>query len=158
MDLVGAWRLVEWRIGAPGSAFSHPFGRDAVGLLCYTPDGYMSMTVSRAAHAPSPTRSSRSSGSSGSSRDAPTRTPVVALAAQAQAAVAGAPGEASASFYSYAGRYEVREGQIAHDVEVSFDRSMAGVVQVRELNINGDRLVLAASERGCWHTMIWRRS
>ncbi|MGC5012402.1 lipocalin-like domain-containing protein [Streptosporangium sp. DT93] len=137
MDLVGAWRLVEWRIGAPGSGVSHPFGRDAVGLLCYTPDGYMSMTVSRAGHAPSP------AGSPWGASPEPLTEPSA---------------EASASFLSYAGRYEIREGQIAHDVELSLDRSVAGAVQVRELNVNGDRLVLATSERGDWHTMIWRRS
>ncbi|WP_326636875.1 lipocalin-like domain-containing protein [Streptosporangium sp. NBC_01755] len=47
MDLVGAWRLVEWRIVSAVGRVSHPIGTDAVGLLCYTPDGRMSVTIAR---------------------------------------------------------------------------------------------------------------
>ncbi|GAA3039057.1 lipocalin-like domain-containing protein [Streptosporangium longisporum] len=139
MNLVGAWRLVEWRIGGPGSKVSYPFGRDAVGLLCYTPDGYMSMTVAGGKDAPSPVES-------GGSGESP------------RAAFPGEPERAPTPFLAYAGRYEVRAGQIAHDIEVAIDPALAGVVQVRELNADDDRLVLAAAEGGSWHTVIWRRS
>ncbi|MEU8379491.1 lipocalin-like domain-containing protein [Streptosporangium sp. NPDC048865] len=133
MDLVGAWRLVEWRVVDAGGRVSHPFGTDATGLLCYTPDGHMSATIARAGRAPLP----------GAGRG---QTPPEA------------PAEAFTSFLAYAGRYEVRQGHIAHDVEVALDPALAGTVQVRELNADGDRLVLAADEGGRWHTLIWERS
>ncbi|MEU4411344.1 lipocalin-like domain-containing protein [Streptosporangium sp. NPDC023963] len=133
MDLVGAWHLVEWRIVGADGRVSHPFGTDAVGLLCYTPDGHMSVTIARAGRAPLPGAG-------------PRQAPPEALA------------EAFTSFFAYAGRYEVRDGHVAHDVEVALNPAFAGTVQVRELNADGDRLVLAAGEGCRWHTLIWRRS
>ncbi|WP_433253562.1 lipocalin-like domain-containing protein [Streptosporangium sp. CA-135522] len=133
MDLVGAWWLVEWRIAHAGGRISHPFGRDATGLLCYTHDGHMSATVTRAARPPLP----------GS--------------AAGQAAVQ-ARAEAFASFFCCAGRYEVRDGQVAHDVEMALDPAAAGTTQIHELNFDDDRLILAAAEGGRWHTLIWRRA
>ncbi|MER5625292.1 lipocalin-like domain-containing protein [Streptosporangium sp. NPDC002544] len=133
MDLVGAWRLVEWRIVSAGGRVSHPFGTDAVGLLCYTPDGHMSATIARAGRSPLPGAS-------------PRKAPPEALA------------EAFTSFFAYAGRYEIRDGHVAHDVELSLNPAFAGTVQIRELNADGDRLVLAAEEDGRWHTLIWKRS
>lgn len=131
MDVVGAWRLVEWRITRPDGRVSHPFGRDAVGLLCYTPDGHMSVTVSRAGRPSLP------------GDDSP-------RACQAQA-------EAFTSFLSYSGRYEVREGHVAHDVEMALNPACVGTTQIREANFDGERLVLAAPEGGRWHTLFWRR-
>ncbi|MEV8637701.1 lipocalin-like domain-containing protein [Streptosporangium sp. NPDC051023] len=133
MDLVGAWRLVEWRITCTGGQASHPFGRDATGLLCYTPDGHMSITVARADRRPLPGAS-------------PRQAPVEARA------------EAFASFFCYSGRYEVRDGCVAHDIEVALDPALAGTTQVREVNIDGDRLVLAVPRGGRWHALIWRRA
>ncbi|WP_329091463.1 MULTISPECIES: lipocalin-like domain-containing protein [unclassified Streptosporangium] len=133
MDLVGAWRLVEWRIVSAEGRVSHPFGTDAVGLLCYTPDGHMSATIARAGRAPLPGAT-------------PRRAPPEALAG------------AFTSFFAYAGRYEVRDGHVAHDVEVALNPALSGTVQVRELNADGDRLVLAAAEDDRWHTLIWKRS
>ncbi|MFF5213309.1 lipocalin-like domain-containing protein [Streptosporangium sp. NPDC000396] len=133
MDVVGAWRLVEWRISHGGGRVSHPFGRDAVGLLYYTSDGYMSATVARAERPPLP---------GATPRQAPP-------AAQA---------EAFASFFCYSGRYEIRDGQVAHDVEMALNPAFVGTTQVRELNFDGDRLILAAKEDDRWHTLIWRRA
>ncbi|WP_326820633.1 lipocalin-like domain-containing protein [Streptosporangium sp. NBC_01639] len=132
MNLVGAWRLVEWRTTRPGGRISHPFGRDAVGLLCYTPDGYVSVTIAQAGRPPLP---------GGVPRKAPL---------QARA-------EAFTSFFCYSGRYEVRDGHVAHDVEVALNPSFTGTIQIREANFDGNRLILAADEEGRWHTLIWRR-
>ncbi|MEV4181198.1 lipocalin-like domain-containing protein [Streptosporangium canum] len=132
MDLVGAWRLVEWRIAHAGGRISHPFGRDAMGLLCYTSDGYMSATVARAGRPPLR--------GAGPRRACP----------QERA-------EAFASFFCCSGRYEARDGQVAHDVEMALDPAVSGTIQIHELNFDGDRLILAAVEDGGWHTLIWRR-
>ncbi|AWS41269.1 lipocalin-like domain-containing protein [Streptosporangium sp. 'caverna'] len=131
MDLVGAWKLVEWRIVSAAGRVSHPFGPDAVGLLCYTSDGHMSATVARAGRVPLPAETARHA------------------SAEAQA-------EAFASFFSCAGRYELRNGHVAHDIEMALNPILVGT-QIRELNFDDDRLVLAAEENGRWHTMIWVR-
>ena len=45
-DLVGAWQLVSWSFEYEGSRPSEfPLGRDARGLLLYTPGGQVSATL-----------------------------------------------------------------------------------------------------------------
>ncbi|GHH67328.1 hypothetical protein GCM10017673_14150 [Streptosporangium violaceochromogenes] len=133
MNVVGAWRLVEWRITRPDGRVTHPFGPDATGLLCYTGDGHMSLTLARAARPPL-----SGTGPAG--------------------ACPKARAEVFASFFSYSGRYEVREGHVAHDVEMALDPALAGTTRVGEMNFDGRRLVLAAPADGTWHTLIWRRA
>ena len=43
MDLTGSWHLVEWTFGD-----EHPLGRDAVGRIVYSPDGFMAAFLARA--------------------------------------------------------------------------------------------------------------
>lgn len=48
-DLIGAWSLVSWIIRLPDRDDAvQPFGADAAGRIHYSPDGYMSATISRA--------------------------------------------------------------------------------------------------------------
>ena len=45
-DLVGAWRLARWSFEyEDGRASEFPLGRDAHGLLLYTPGGHVSATL-----------------------------------------------------------------------------------------------------------------
>jgi len=45
-DLVGAWQLVSWSLEyADGRPSEFPLGRDARGLLLYTPEGRVSATL-----------------------------------------------------------------------------------------------------------------
>ncbi len=47
--LLGSWRLVRWEIAySDGRPSTLPFGRGAVGLICYTADGHMSASIARA--------------------------------------------------------------------------------------------------------------
>ena len=47
--MTGAWELVEWTACSSGSAeVVHPYGRDAVGRLIYSEDGFMSAFLARA--------------------------------------------------------------------------------------------------------------
>lgn len=42
-SLIGAWRLVEYKVTPTnGGEPSYPMGKDAQGIIMYTPDGYMS--------------------------------------------------------------------------------------------------------------------
>ncbi len=50
--LVGTWRLVSWENRSTDGTVSHPLGRDAVGLIIYTDDGYMSVAMMRADREP----------------------------------------------------------------------------------------------------------
>lgn len=43
----GVWRLVSYETRQADGATAQPFGADAVGMLIYTPDGFMSGQVMR---------------------------------------------------------------------------------------------------------------
>src|SRR6476646_800315 len=42
---VGAWRLVSFEYASSDGSVTYSFGRHPRGLLTYTPDGYMSMSI-----------------------------------------------------------------------------------------------------------------
>ena len=47
-DLLGAWTLVSYTLtNETTGAITHPLGPDAVGLIIYSPDGYMSAQLMR---------------------------------------------------------------------------------------------------------------
>jgi hypothetical protein len=47
-QLLGTWQLESWSIGYAGrDDVSFPFGEDPVGLLLYTEDDWMSVSISR---------------------------------------------------------------------------------------------------------------
>lgn len=133
MELVGAWRLVTWEIGYPDGRVAHPYGPDAVGLLCYTPDGHMSASIARAV---------RPSLSNANPRRADT----------------SERAEAFDSFFAYAGRYEVVGTDVHHHVELGLNPAFPGTTQVRRATLDGDTLSLAAEEDGRRHTLTWRRA
>lgn len=133
MELVGAWRLVAWEIGYPDGRVSHPYGPDAVGLLCYTPDGHMSASIARAVR-------------QGLSDPNPRR------AEEAERAAA------FDTFFAYSGRYEVKGRDVHHHVELALNPGFVGTTQIREATFDGDTLVLAAREGGRGHTLTWRRA
>ena len=50
--LVGAWRLVSCETRADDGSIDYPLGRDADGLLIYTDDGHMSVSLARSGRQP----------------------------------------------------------------------------------------------------------
>ena len=53
-DLVGAWTLREAVVIGDDGARSHPYGAQPSGTLLYTPDGWMSATISSVGDEPTP--------------------------------------------------------------------------------------------------------
>lgn len=47
-DFIGQWRLLSSEFRRRDGSVYYPFGRDATGLLQYTPDGLMSVQIMRA--------------------------------------------------------------------------------------------------------------
>jgi hypothetical protein len=137
-DLVGSWLLVEWRIDYPdGRPSSWPFGTDAVGLIVYGADGWMTATMSRRA-----------------------RTALSAVSALK--ADESSKARAFQEYLTYAGRWSLEGNRIAHDVEMSMNPALIGTRQWREATFEGARLVLAAAEpigAGLLrqHRIVWRR-
>jgi len=121
-DLIGAWKLERWEISYPATGrVTRPFGEDAMGMILYTPDGYMSAVLAE-----------RDRGSFS--------TPIVPKAPDAEKA------RAFDGYMHYAGRYFVVQGDVHHEVEFALNMDLIGTTQIRETELDGDRLVLSAEE------------
>lgn len=104
-DLIGTWRLVEWKVEI-GDRTVRPFGGAAVGLLTYTDEGRMVASLMR------------------ENRDRMDTTSFAGADAQTRAG-------AAAGYISYAGSYEVVGDEVHHDVELSLFPDWVGDVQTR---------------------------
>ena len=120
-QLVGAWTLsscVERDIET--GIENHPFGERPLGLILYTPDGYMSAQLQRSERPPF------------AEGDLLHATPEEYAAA-------------GSSYVAYSGRFFVDEGKksLSHEMSVSFFPNWLGQRQVRLVELNGDHLQLS---------------
>jgi len=137
--LTGSWLLRAWDIYGPGTGHqAQPFGPEPMGLLVYTPDGWMSATVCRPGRTPFPPGSS------------PRRLDDATVA------------DAFRSYFHYAGPYRVEADRVIHCVHYCLNPSMVGTEQVRTLALDGDRLTLRGEESVAGgvrrHELVWRRA
>ena len=121
--LIGAWSLVDV-VEEPldGSPQRWPHGERPIGLILYTPDGYMSaqiMTRDRGA----------------------IRSPDWSDLSDEDYA------EEARGYFAYSGSYEVDEpaGTVTHSVQVALFPGWVGSEQVRVAKLDGDALVLSTA-------------
>jgi hypothetical protein len=132
-DLLGAWRLESWSfVYDDGRPQEYPLGRDAEGIIIYTPGGQVSATLMRGG------RAAKAPGS------------------EAERAAA------FADSFAYAGRYEVRDATVFHSIEVATNPALIGVTSTRHIKLDGDRLTLSgpdfAAGTGRTQMIVWRRA
>lgn len=138
-DLVGAWQLESWTIGySDRDDFSYPYGEDPKGLLVYSEDGWMSASIARHERPLFPA-------------DVPYR-----KLPDAQKA------EAFSSYFHYAGRYRVQEGDVIHYVSQSLNPNFPGTEQLRHAELDGQTLVLSGKDKVGevirFHSLVWHRT
>lgn len=137
-DLLGSWLLEEWRIDYPGGRESSwPFGNDAIGLLAYMADGWMSATMCWRV-----------------------RTPL--SAASALQADDASKARSYQEYLAYGGRWRLEGNTIVHDVTMSLNPTLIGTCQRRDALFEGGSLVLCANESAGAgatrvHRIRWRR-
>jgi hypothetical protein len=56
--------------------------------------------------------------------------------------LAGTGADAALGFYAYCGTFEVRDGQVVHNIESSLYPNATGSVERRSVELDGDRLLL----------------
>jgi hypothetical protein len=117
--LIGTWRLVSWenRSVVDGEV-SYPLGKDAVGYIMYSQNGYMSVAIMR---------SDRAKFAAGD---------LLRASVEERAQAAG-------TYVSYCGRYEFRGDTVVHRVELSLFPNWIGVEQERLVEVTGERLMLS---------------
>ncbi|MBJ7336867.1 lipocalin-like domain-containing protein [Mycolicibacterium sp.] len=138
-EILGAWTLASYTAESDGDA-SEPLGADPVGIIMYTPDGYMSAQLMR--------------------RDRPAYDRAI-TGGGTPAQMAGA----ASGYLCYSGPFALDEAAdvVHHHVEVSLLPNWVGGVQVRQARMNGDVLTLSAevtSRRGVSskHVLVWHRA
>jgi hypothetical protein len=121
--LIGAWRLVDVvKEAVDGSPDARPHGDRPVGLILYTPDGYMSAQIMD-----------------------PDRRPLASTDWSALSPEEYA--DEARGYFAYAGSFEVDEerGTVTHSVEVSLFPGWVGGAQLRVVRLDGDHLVLSGA-------------
>jgi len=137
-ELNGTWQLESWTIGySDRDDFTYPYGEDPQGLLLYTDDGWMSASICRKKRALLP-------------QDVSFRKLPDELRA-----------EAFASYFHYAGRYRVVEGDVVHYVTQSLNPNFPGTEQLRHAELDGQTLVLSGKDQvgeiTRFHSLVWHK-
>ena len=139
--LVGTWSLVSYTERTlPEGPVTYPHGADALGLIMYTPDGYMSAQIM--------------------TRSRPSYDRPVASGGTAEESAAAATG-----YLAYSGPYSVNvsTGDIHHEVMVSLLPNWLGHTQIRHSQLDSEQLTLSA-ETPLPHgttmssTLVWARA
>ncbi len=119
--LVGSWQLQRWYITYEDGAVTEPLGPGAVGLLLYTPDGWMSAAMMAA-------------GRPRFARNNP------------RAAPANERATAFDTFFGYCSRWRIVGQVVEHHVTISHNPALVGTVQTRRIQLRGRTLTLSAEE------------
>jgi Lipocalin-like domain len=122
-QLIGAWKLVSYiEHPADGSAPSCPMGENPMGIIMYTPDGYMSAQLMK-----------------------PGRRPFVS--GDFFDGTADEYREEASAYIAYSGPFHVdeTEGTLTHSMFVSLFPNWIGQTQPRVVSIEGDTLHLATA-------------
>jgi hypothetical protein len=117
-QLIGTWRLVSYRLIGSRGRVRYPYGEDAVGYILYGADGYMAVSIMSANRQPF------------AGADILRRTTEEAA-------------EATRTYLSYSGTYEILPGRVIHHVEVSLFPNWTDTALERFYVMNGDRLELS---------------
>jgi Lipocalin-like domain len=140
--LVGAWALMSFvERDIETGVENHPFGEHPLGLILYTPDGYVSAQLQR------PERPPFADGD-------------LLHATPKEYAAAGS------SYIAYSGRFFIDEAKrsLSHEMAVSFFPNWLGQRQVRLVEVNGERLRLSTDGPQRFNgvlktaTLTWRRA
>jgi Lipocalin-like domain len=120
-SLIGTWQLVSYQAQDADGRISYPLGKNLLGLLCYTDQGFMSVQVMK------PERPNYSSGD------------LHVSSTEEMAAAAN-------GYIAYAGPFSTDEaaGTVTHHVKLSLSPSRVGSDQTRFVTISADCLYLSA--------------
>jgi Lipocalin-like domain len=118
-SLIGTWQLVSYEAHDARGELSNPLGKNVLGLLCYTKDGFMSVQVMR---------EDRPGYSSSDLH--------ISLMEEMAVAASG--------YVAYAGRFSVDKAAatVTHHVQLSLSPTWVGTDQTRTMEFRAGRLYL----------------
>jgi Lipocalin-like domain len=135
---VGTWKLVSWETTQPDGTIHHPYGKDVVGYLIYTADGYMSAEIM------DPDRQQ-------SDPNFPLEN------AAAQTLLDPDRARAYSTYLSYCGTYTVEGSRVTHHVKVGLIPSWTGSEQPRPFKFNqGCLIIKVGNQKLTWERAVRR--
>ncbi len=137
-DLVGTWQLESWSVGySDREDYTSPFGEDPKGLLIYSEDDWMSASIGRS--------------------DRHTLPEDVSFRKIPEEKLA----RAYLSYFHYAGRYRIVDGDVIHYVTQSLNPNFVGTEQLRHAELDGQTLVLSGRDTANGvsrlHSLVWHK-
>lgn len=129
-DLVGAWALDEVYAEDEDGTRTYFMGRDAGGMIMYTPDGYMSAIIHF------------------SDRLLPADRPSNQELA-----------EAFSSYFNYAGTWHLEDDTVTHTIKTALDPNMVGMELSRNIQQDGSKMVFSGlgPDGETRQFIIWKR-
>ena len=132
---VGTWKLVSWEVTQPNGRIHYPYGKDVVGYLIYTADGYMSAEIM------DPDR-----------QQSDPNFPLEIATAQTLPDPDRA--RAYSSHLSYCGTYTVEGNTVIHHVKAALIPSWTGSEQPRPFRFDQGYLIIGSGN----HKLTWERA
>ncbi len=132
---IGTWKLVSWKVTQPDGTIRNPYGKDVVGYLIYTADGYMSAEIM------DPDR-----------RQSDPNFPLETASEQ----TLSDPDQARAysTYLSYCGTYTVEDNTVTHHVTAGLIPSWTGSEQPRPFMFDRGCLIIEVGN----HKLTWERA
>jgi len=133
---VGTWKLVSWKVIQPDGTIHYPYGKDAVGYLIYTADGYMSAEIMN--------------------HDRKQSDPSFPLEIAAAQTLPD-PDRACAysTYLSYCGTYTLKGDTVIHHVKAGLIPSWTGSEQVRHFKFeHGCLIIESGSQKLTWERAV----
>jgi hypothetical protein len=133
---VGTWKLVAWEITQPDGTIRFLYGKNVVGYLLYTADGYMSAEIM------DPDRQQ-------SDPDFPLEIAAKQTLGDADRA------RAYSTYLSYCGTYTVEGDTVTHHVKAGLIPSWTGSEQPRRFRFDQGRLIIGSgTQKLIWESAV----
>ena len=132
---IGTWKLISWEFTQPDGTIQYLYGKDVVGYLMYTADGYMSAQIM------DPDRQQ-------SDPNFPLET------AEAQTLPDSDRARAYGTYVAYCGTYTVEGDKVIHHVKAGLIPSWTGSDQRRRFRFELGRLIIGSGK----HKLTWERA
>jgi hypothetical protein len=132
---VGTWKLISWEVTQPDGTIHYLYGKNVVGYLIYTADGYMSAEIM------DPDRQQ-------SDPNFPLET------ASAQTLQDADRVRAYSTYLSYCGTYTVEGNTVTHHVKAGLIPSWSGSEQPRPFKFDHGCLIIGLGN----HKLTWERA
>lgn len=133
--LIGTWKLVSWEVVRPDGRIHYPYGKDVVGFLIYTADGYMSAEIM------DPDRQQSAPG-------------FPLEIASAQTLPQHDRARAYSTYLSYCGTYSVEGNILTHHVKAGLIPSWVGSQQIRHFTFEHGSLIISSGNQ----KLVWERA